>query len=117
MDEEFDQGWVDWMEDNLIVIDDTQYIITPETSVLDKNDVPVNADYLSVDMEVIFKADDEYHISYVREKIDSDGDESGSRSMSEQRIPQSNQEGDSETAPVDTGTPGDIFQEGGVWKN
>ena len=117
LEEPFNQGWIDWYEDGTIVIDDTQYTITTETSVFDKDEVSVGVDYLSVDMEVVFKADDEYKLTYVREKIDPDGNQSGSLSISEQRTIQSTPEEEVETAPVDTQTPGEIYQEGGVWKN
>lgn len=117
MDDKFDQGWVDWFENDQIVINDTQFKITHETRVYDKNESPVNPDYLSVDMEVIFIADDDYRLAYVREKKDPDGEEPESLSMSERRIPQLAPEEDAQSAPAATEASGEMFQEGGVWKN
>ena len=110
---EYPRGWVDWIEGNQIVIDDTQYEFTPGTRILDINNRTVSKDYMKVAMRVVFEPGDNFALLAVQEMSPEDD-----QTLSENEIERTSEaEQATDTAPAPNEAPEGIYQEGGVWKN
>lgn len=108
-------GQVNWRDGDTIVIADTQYEITDETDIYDGEDSRVDGRYLEVGMWVVYRAEEEFNLSFVREaggSAQDDGEEEN-----EPGVASDEQQQNSDTAPAAAGSPDGIYQEGGVWKN
>ena len=110
---EYPRGWVDWLEDDQIVIEDTQYTITSETRILDKNSVEVGIGHLNTDMWVVFEPGEDYKLLIIQEMSPDDVN----TFASSERDGPGEESQPRDTAPVNLDAPEGIYKEGGVWKN
>ncbi len=110
---EYPQGWVNWVEDDLVVIDDTEYRLTERTRILTVENSSAGPGFLVEDMKVVFEPGDDFELVTIQEmKLDEED-----RVYLESR---SSGAGDQDDAVTDTtlqAPAGEIYQEGGVWKN
>ncbi len=108
---QYREGWIDWLQGDTFVIDDSQYIRTDNTRYYDKNFQSVSSGHFSVDMYVQFEADENYQLTAVYEK-EKNADE---LPVSERHFRQSQNENAVKGNPGSSGS--EVYQDGGVWRN
>ncbi len=114
--DDYSRGWIDWMKDNAVVIDDTQYLRSRNTRFFDKNHKSVGSGYFTENMYVVFKASDDYQLVAVYEQ-ENDIDD---LPVSERRFRNARDKSDQsdKKQQYQMKVPrSEIFMENGVWKN
>lgn len=116
-DVDFKAGWIEWFEEDKIVINDTQFIIADNTRLFDHNEQDISAGYLKIGMYVAYLASTDFNLIFIKEKIL--GEDMGDAISEHDRfVPEGDQEGDGQEGDDEQEeSSGELDKKGGVWKN